>query len=144
MNPSRWARALILFLALGLVASVTSSAHADPRPTVIIVANRADWCSVCKTHGERAGKAVMAANTDGALRIVVNDLTSEATAKQSAAALDAAGVRRAMAPYTATGVLYFFDAKTRRSLGQVTVANTDAEIAAAITMAKNAAAARQK
>ncbi|MCE9580514.1 MAG: hypothetical protein K8W52_45765 [Deltaproteobacteria bacterium] len=144
MNPSRWARALVLLVVLGLVASVTSSAHADTRPTVITVVNRADWCSVCKTHGERAGKAVMAANTDGALQLVINDLTSEETAKHSAAALDAAGVRRAMAPYTATGVLYFFDAKTKRSLGQVTVASTDAEIGAAITMAKNAAAARQK
>jgi hypothetical protein len=137
MNASKWTRVLVV---LGLMWSLASPVWADPKPTVIAVINRADWCSVCKAHGERAGKAIMAANSDGALQLVVNDLTSDATAKRSAVALKAAGVDLAMAPYTATGVLYLFDAATRRPLAQVTVANTDQEIKLAIDLARKAAA----
>jgi len=83
---------------------------------------------------------VMTANADGALLLVVNDLTSEATAKQSSIALKAAGVDHAMAPYVATGVLYFFDAATFKPIGQITVAHSDAEIKMVIDAAKHKAA----
>jgi len=139
MNASRWTHVLVV---LGLMYSFASPARADSKPTVIAVINRAEWCSVCKTHGERAGKAIMAANADGALQLVVNDMTSDATTKQSAVALKAVGLDRAMALYTATGVLYLFDAATKRPLAQVTVANTDQEIKMAIDLARKAAAHR--
>ena len=139
MNASRWTHVLIV---LSLMWSLASPVSADSKPMVIAVINRADWCSVCKAHGERAGKAIMAANADGALQLVVNDMTSDATVKRSAVALQAAGVDHAMAPYTATGVLYLFDAATRRPLAQVTVANTDQEIKMAIDLARKAASHR--
>lgn len=126
-------------LVLALLASVASPASADTKPRVIAVINRADWCSSCKANGPRVAKAVMAASADGSLAIVMNDLTSDKTAKTSGTALKAAGVDAAMVPYTATGVLYLFDAATKHVLKQVTVANSNAEILMAIDAAKKAA-----
>ena len=103
-------------------------AYADAAPKVIVVVNRADWCSVCKAHGERAAKAVMTASAGTALQIVINDVTSDDTARTSAAALKAIGLDKAMAQHTATGVLTYFDARTKRQLRQITVANSDDEL----------------
>jgi len=111
-----------------LSLAISALAWADPTPKVLVVVNRADWCSVCKANGERAAKAFAQANSDGALRLIVNDLTSEETLKKSSAGLKAVGLEKTMANYTATGVLYFFDAKTRKPLRQITVANSDQEI----------------
>lgn len=138
MNPSRWARALIVLVVLGFIGGPASvRADAGPSPAVIAVVTRADWCSVCKTHGARAGKVIMAAG--GGLRIVINDVTSDTTRAAGAAALAAAGLTRAMAPYTTTGVIHLFDAATKRRLGQVSIAAADPAIAAAIAGARQAA-----
>jgi len=76
-----------------------------PAPGVIAVVNRADWCSVCKANHARAGKALGEAAADGSVKILINDITNEDTAKQSAAGLKAAGLDKAMAPYLASGVI---------------------------------------
>jgi|SRR5450432_1527554 len=125
---------------VGLLVLQVSSAWATPKPSVIVVVNRADWCSVCKANGERAGKVVAKAAADGSLQVVLNDLTSETTAKQSASAIKAAGLSDAMSVHTATGVMYLFDARTKKAVAQITVANTDEEIAAAIALAKRSTA----
>lgn len=134
-----WFTRLALLWPAVAVALVVSSAFAAPRPRLIAVVNRAEWCSVCKANGPRAGKALMSANEDGAIAVVMNDLTNAETAKASSAALRAAGVEAAMAPYTATGVIYLFDATSRKPLAQITVANSDDEIRMAIAMARKRA-----
>ena len=147
LAPLRLMAAVLPGLALALVVGMATVAAAAPRtdaktpPAVLIaVINRAEWCSVCKANGPRVAKTVMGANADGGIAIVMNDLTTEATTRSSATELRAAGVEAAMAPYTATGVLYLFDARTKRPLRQVTVANTDDEIRMAIALARKQAA----
>lgn len=136
MTRSRWS-VVSLGLALFSLVAVADAPPVAAKPKLIAVVNRADWCSVCKTHGERAGKKVlMGAASDGSISVVMNDVTSEATAKHSAGELKTAGLDKAMEPFSATGVLYLFDAKTKRPLRQVTVANTDQEIQMTIDLAK--------
>lgn len=127
------------FVVLGLMLAFASISLANPKAKVIGVVNRAEWCSVCKANAERAGKVIMEAAADGTLQVVVNDITNDETTKASATVLKAAGVDRAMAPYMATGVLYLFDAATKKPLRQVTVANADAEIKQVLELAKKAA-----
>lgn len=117
---------LIATVVMLVGVALGARAHAGAAPRVIVVVNRADWCSVCKANGERAAKAVMAGGA--ALQIVINDRTSDETTRTSSAALKAVGLDRAMAPHTATGVLTYFDARTRRQLRQITVAASDDEL----------------
>jgi hypothetical protein len=124
------------FVVLGLMFAFVSIGLANPKAKVIAVVNRAEWCSVCKANAERAGKIIMEAAADGTLQVVVNDITNGDTTKASAVALKAAGVDRAMAPYTATGVLYLFDAASKKPLRQITVANADAELKQVLELAK--------
>lgn len=135
MTRSRWS-AVSLGLALFSLVALAETPPVAAKPKIIAVVNRADWCSVCKNHGERAGKVLMGAVAEGSISVVMNDLTDELTAKHSAGELKAAGLEKAMAPFSATGVLYLFDAKTKRVLRQVTVANTDQEILLTIDLAK--------
>ena len=129
-----------LLLAVGLVTSWRIAA-ADPAPRVVVVVNRAEWCSVCKANGPRVAKLLMKASRDGALAMIVNDVTDAQSTKKSAAALKAAGLEHAIGPASATGVLYLFDAGTKRALHQVTVANTDREIEMVLDLAKKEASA---
>ena len=116
-------------IATALFAVVFSiGAFAQTAPKIIAVVNQADWCSVCKANGQRAMGAFMENNKEGTISLVVNDVTSEETKKKSAAGLSTNGLSDAMKNYQATGVVYFFDAKTKKPITQVTVANSNEEI----------------
>ncbi len=130
--------ALILSLYLGAPAASADPKAASKSPAAILIGviNRAEWCSVCKANGPRVARTIAAANGDAAISIVVNDLTDAETTKRSLGALQAAGVEAAMEPYSATGVFYLFDARSKRPLRQVTVANSDDEIRTVIAMAR--------
>ena len=117
-------------IAAALFAVVFSiGAFAQTAPKIIAVVNQADWCSVCKANGQRAMGAFMENNKEGTISLVVNDVTSAETTKKSAAGLSTNGLTEAMKNYQATGVVYFFDAKTKKPITQVTVANSNEEIA---------------
>ena len=117
-------------MATALFAVVFSiGAFAQTAPKIIAVVNQADWCSVCKANGQRAMGAFMENNKEGTISLVVNDVTSAETKKKSAAELSSNGLSDAMKNYQATGVVYFFDAKTKKPITQVTVANSNEEIA---------------
>jgi thiol:disulfide interchange protein len=117
-------------IATALFAVVFSiGAFAQTAPKIIAVVNQADWCSVCKANGQRAMGAFMENNKEGTISLVVNDVTSAETTKKSAAGLSINGLAEAMKNYKATGVVYFFDAKTKKPITQVTVANSNEEIA---------------
>ncbi len=117
-------------IATALLAVVFSiGAFAQKAPKIIAVVNQADWCSVCKANGQRAIGAFMENNKEGKISLVVNDVTSAETKKKSAAGLSTNGLTVAMKNYKATGVVYFFDAKTKKPITQVTVANSNEEIA---------------
>ena len=117
-------------VATALLAVVFSiGAFAQTAPKIIAVVNQADWCSVCKANGQRAMGAFMENNKEGTISLVVNDVTSAETKKKSEAGLSSNGLSDAMKSYQATGVVYFFDAKTKKPITQVTVANSNEEIA---------------
>ena len=117
-------------IATALLAVVFSiGAFAQTAPKIIAVVNQADWCSVCKANGQRAMGAFMENNKEGTISLVVNDVTSAETTNKSAAGLSTNGLTEAMKNYKATGVVYFFDAKTKKPITQVTVANSNEEIA---------------
>ena len=117
-------------IATALFAVVLSiGAFAQTAPKIIAVVNQADWCSVCKANGQRAMGAFMENNKEGTISLVVNDVTSAETTKKSATGLSTNGLTDAMKNYKATGVVYFFDAKTKKPITQVTVANSNEEIA---------------
>lgn len=121
---------LTSIIATALFAVVFSiGAFAQTAPKVIAVVNQADWCSVCKANGQRAMGAFMENNKEGTISLVVNDVTSAETKNNSAAGLSNNGLTDAMKNYEATGVVYFFDAKTKKPITQVTVANSNEEIA---------------
>lgn len=126
-------------LATAVFAVVFSiGAFAQTAPKIIAVVNQADWCSVCKANGQRAMGAFMDNNKDGAISLVMNDVTNEETKKKSAAGLSNTGLTEAMKNYRATGVVYFFDAKTKKPITQVTIANSNEEIAYVMGEARKA------
>ncbi len=117
-------------IATALFAVVLSiGAFAQTAPKIIAVVNQADWCSVCKANGQRAMGAFMENNKDGSISLVVNDVTNAETKKRSATGLSNTGLTKAMEDYKASGVIYFFDAKSKKPITQVTIANSNEEIA---------------
>jgi len=120
----------VLFLAL----SVSVSAQADAK--VIAVVNKADWCSVCKANGDRAMAALMSNNKDMAVLFIGNNLTDENTKKKSAEELKKYGLDKEMEKHTGTGVAYFFDAKTKKLVSEISVAEPDNKLAEALVNAK--------
>lgn len=126
-------------IATALFAVVCSiGAFAQTAPKIIAVVNQADWCSVCKANGQRAMGAFMENNKEGTISLVVNDVTSAETTKKSAIGLSTNGLTDAMKNFKATGVVYFFDAETKKPLIQITVANSNEEIAYVMDEAKKA------
>ena len=120
---------LTSMIATAIFAVVFSTGvFAQTAPKIIAVVNQADWCSVCKANGQRAMGAFMENNKEGTISLVVNDVTSAESKKKSALGLSTNGLSEAMKDYQATGVVYFFDAKTKKPITQVTVANSNEEI----------------
>jgi thiol:disulfide interchange protein len=96
---------------------------------IIAVVNQADWCSVCKANGQRAMGAFMENNKEGEIEFVSNDMSNAESKKKSATDVEKAGLTKAMKNYNASGVVYFFNAKTKEPITQITVTNSNEEIA---------------
>lgn len=119
-----------------LVVLVSFSAIAGSGAKVIAVINRADWCPTCQQNGERAMAAFMANNKDMSIQFVANDVTNAESKKKSAEELKKFGLDQVIKKYKGTGVTYFFNSETKALIGQVSVAKTDQELAAALQTAK--------
>ncbi|MGS2741821.1 hypothetical protein [Sinomicrobium sp. M5D2P17] len=128
---------LKLVLVTTLFTMVLSvGAFAQSSPKIIGVVNQANWCSVCKAHGERATAALMENNKDGAYQFVINDISNAETAKKSAAEIEKLGLTKAMEPYKATGMVCLFDAKTKKPINQLLIALSSEDIGRAMEMFK--------
>lgn len=128
-----------ILVSLVLILFVSVSAFAQSNSKVIAVVNHADWCSACKNNGERAQAVFKANNADGTIQFVVNNLTNDETKAQSAETLKKLGLGKAMAEYKGTGVVYFFDANSKKLINNVSVAKSDQKIAQALSTAKSGA-----
>ena len=128
-----------IFASVVLIALVSISAFAETGAKVIAVVNHASWCSTCVKNGERAHAAFMENNKDGAIQFVDNDLSNEESKAKSAAELKKVGLDKAMANFKGTGMVYFFDAESKKLINKVSVAKNDDKLAAALTSAKKGA-----
>ncbi|MBK7625601.1 MAG: hypothetical protein IPJ16_00110 [Bacteroidales bacterium] len=125
-----------IFTSMILALMVSASVMAQSEPKVVAVVNKADWCPVCKENGERAMAAFMNNNKDGAIKFVANDLTTAETRDKSAEELKSIGLDLAAGKVQGTGLVSFFNPKTKALLNQISVSSTDAELAAAMLTAK--------
>ena len=126
-------------VSFALIALASLSAFGGTDSKVIAVVNHAEWCSVCKNNGERAQTVFMENNSDGAIRFIVNDLTSDETKSKSELELKDAGVAGAMAGYKGTGLVYFFNAETKELITKVSVSKSNEELAGALATARTGA-----
>jgi kynureninase len=115
-------------------ASLATAQPASSAPMVAVV-TKADWCSICNANGARVVELLGAHAQKGDFEIVVNDITSEATASSSGAALKKKGLQEA-ATGGAPGTIAFINSKTRERIGGATVAHQNAEINALIEAAQ--------
>ena len=126
-----------IFASVALILLVSISAFAGTGAKVIGVVNKAEWCPTCKNNGERAMTCFMENNKDMAIQFVANDVTNDETKAKSAAELKKLGLDKAMAELKMTGVVYFFDADSKKLITQVNVAKTNEELAETMKLALN-------
>lgn len=127
-------KSILISAVLFLVVSVSVMAQSEAK--VIAVINKADWCSVCKANGDRAMAAFMSNNKDMAVLFLGNNVTDDKTEKKSAEVLKKYGLDTEMAKHTGTGVTYFFDAKSKKLISEISVAEPDNKLAEALVNAK--------
>jgi len=125
-----------LFITLLLALMVSATTFAQGTGKIIAVVKTASWCSICKVHGDRAIEVINENNKDGAYKLVFNDVTSPETAKTSAAEIEKLGLTKSMEPYIATGVIYLFDATTKKPINQLLMALSSEDISKAMAYFK--------
>lgn len=120
-------KSLILSFLL-LVAAISGSAQSHSAKIIALV-NKASWCHVCQANGPRFEQNIMPmamANED--VQIVMNDLSNDKTKAASLSMLQKAGIESFAKKNTSTGTLYFIDAKSKKLISQVSLAQSDDEI----------------
>jgi hypothetical protein len=117
------------FAVLITVMSVFAANAQNANPKVIALVNKASWCPVCKANGPRFEKDIMPmvmGNKD--VQMAMNDLSDDNTKAASKAMIDKAGIASFCEKNTATGMLYFLDAKSKKLLSKVSLADSDEQI----------------
>ena len=122
-----------------LIAVTSISLSAQSGPKVLAVVNEADWCPACQHNGERAMNAFKANNKDGKFRFTVNNLTNDETKKASSEKLKELGLTDAMSEFKGTGMVYFFNAKTKALISKISIVKSDEELANAMKSANEGA-----
>lgn len=130
-------KTILASMAFIMLISVTTFAANGSK--VIAVVNKAEWCPVCQKNGKRAMETFKANNKDMAIHFVGNDLTNDKTKSESAKALKKVGLEKAMANYNGTGIVYFFDADSKKLITKISVAKSNDELARAMKTAEEAA-----
>jgi ketosteroid isomerase-like protein len=110
----------VLLLSTLLFSAITGNAQEGRK--VIAVINKADWCPVCQTNGEKMMKEIMPVFNESNVQFVMNDLTNDATKADSKMALDKVKAYDAVKKISATGWLLLVDAETGKLLEKISVA----------------------
>ena len=119
----------LLFSSILLFGIVLTSFAQEHSPKVIALINKASWCPVCQANGPRFEKDIMPmAMADKDLQIVMDDLSDDKTKTASMPMLKKAGIAKFAKSNTDTGILYFIDAKSKKLISQVSLAESDDEI----------------
>lgn len=119
-----------LVCALALVMSVSFAANAQkPQPKIIALVTKASWCVVCQANGPRFMKDIMPMIQENKeVQIIMNDLSDKKTTSMSRKTLQKAGLDDFAEKNPATGMLYFFNANTKKRLSSASLAESNEEI----------------
>jgi thiol:disulfide interchange protein len=114
-----------IIVPLVLLVALTFSAFtgtAQEGRKIIAVINKADWCPVCQSNGEKMMKEVMPVFEQSVIQFVMNDLTNETTKTDSKVKLNEVKVFDAVKKINATGLLILVDVATGKVLEKISVA----------------------
>jgi predicted protein tyrosine phosphatase len=119
-----------LICALVLVMSFSFAAKAQKiQPKIIALLTKASWCVVCQANGQRFTKDIMPMIQENKeVQIIVNDLSDKKTTAMSRKALQKADIYDFAEKNPATGMLYFFNANTKKRLSSASLSDSNEEI----------------
>ncbi|HVM88812.1 MAG TPA: hypothetical protein VMT76_11550 [Puia sp.] len=130
--------ALTLVMIAGTAISYSSKAQTKTlTPKIYAVINRADWCPVCKANGGKIMSEVMPACKNLKVQFVANDLTNDKSISASVAELKKNNLYNTVKETKATGIILLVDAKTKKLVKQISVAEPSADIIKEITAAQS-------
>lgn len=123
---------LILSVALVLFGTF---AFAQNTTKVIALVTKASWCPVCQKNGDRMAKEVFSTYMGGNLKVVMNDLSDDATKKESQKELEANKISKIAGESTSTGIITLIDAKTGKVISTISVSKPTEKVKMAIDKA---------
>lgn len=114
----------LLLIAMGtqLFAQNNEAKITNQSSKIIVMINTASWCPACQANGQRIEKDVVSSFMNNPnYQIVVNDLSTDETKAKSNSKCKKAGIAKIAKANTATGVIYFINAKTKELVSQISV-----------------------
>ncbi|HMQ80458.1 MAG TPA: hypothetical protein PKE39_11930 [Ignavibacteria bacterium] len=122
-------KTLKIFIALFFIfAGFTAYSQ---QTNVIAVINKANWCNVCKTNGEKVTMLTQD-YMDKNIKFLMNDLTDDATKKESQTLLETNGVNGFLVGVDMTGIITIIDLKQNKIIETISVSKDTAELKNAI------------
>ncbi|MCU0360951.1 MAG: hypothetical protein MUF75_09575 [Bacteroidia bacterium] len=122
-----------LFVAAFLV--LASAAFSQNNSKVIAMVTKANWCPVCKEHGPRMMDQVFSTYTDGKLLVISNDITNNESIKGCEKDLKANGLSNLAKESKMTGMITLINAKTKKVISTISVAESTEAVKKAINSA---------
>ena len=117
---------IIVFITV--MGALNVSAQSE-NSKVIVLLNKASWCSVCQANDSRVKKDLMPIlMQDKDVQLVVNDISNKDTKAASKPMLDKTGIFSFAKKNTGAGMLYFIDAKTKKLISSVSISKSNEEI----------------
>ncbi|MGA9648994.1 hypothetical protein [Pedobacter sp.] len=96
---------------------------------VIALVNKASWCHVCMENAPRFEKDIVPMVMQNKnVQILINDLSDATTKDASLPILQKAGIEKFASKNSGTGMLYFIDAKTKKLISEVSLAEKNEQI----------------
>ncbi|TAN13026.1 MAG: hypothetical protein EPN37_14535 [Chitinophagaceae bacterium] len=119
-----------LLIATLLVMATAAGAFAQSSQVkVIALMNKASWCPVCQDHAMAFMKNIAPmVMKNPEVKMVIYDLSNEQTRTSSLPMLESAGIKQFALENDATGRIYFIDARTKKLLSTVSIAQSDKDI----------------
>lgn len=104
-----------IILASFLLFAAAQSASAQDIDLYIVI-SEADWCKYCKANGERIHALIDEYKVDKQVVVIYNDLTNAETKSESLERLKSVGLSEYMVNKKSTGVVYVFEAKSKKTM----------------------------
>lgn len=116
----------LLITSLLICGVVFSGLAQSQQVKVVALINKASWCPVCQAHGMHFMKEIAPmVMKNPEVKMVMNDLSDDQTRASSMKMLQQAGIAGFAKKNNATGKVYFLDAKSKKLLSSVSIAEPD-------------------